>query len=737
LVVAVSVLGIWVEADASVSEGRDFKAARAPHPLALDPSLRDPAWSLGEIQPDGFWNLTKRAPAAFKTRTYLLYDDQNLYVAFHADQSGVPILAGQTTNNVGFGLDDFVGVAVDCSAAGNEVYFFEITPRAIRYQQSSENVRYSARWHSAAEIDGQAWSAVLVIPLSAMRLAPGKHASWRVNFIRSVAAQGEHYTWAYDGLMNDGPVGQAWPVFSDARYWPTITLDHLTTSRSTRAKPHSEIYALESAGSDRNLFQQANGTFGPEPIRPVGIDLTIPLTNTINVVGTANPDFSNIEVDQQTIAPQEFQRQLIEYRPFFAQGASFLTPSGVSFSSPTSPNNAVWYSPRIGPFDRGAKIEGSFGLQSFGVLGVRGFDVTTGNTFDDIAYGYRHALPDQTFYYWADGVLAHHSIAGDDTTTDLGLTGRNAKSGFQWGDALQLEHGSWVPYTSVAHLGNGYIAMNKPNWFAAMGYNDLSPHYNPIDGLTFNSDIRGFQGFVQTLGSTKWAKNYSLSVNLDRWLDRSGAVHETDTLASLAVTFNNGFSINNLGPSVSILRSYDIPANADCTGPSVGTSSFTGFPCYRDGQNQRFNLFTTALGYKDGTPKPLDASFAFGPFGGNYTQTFSITTSRPVGRYSLGLEYDGTYERAFASGILDSQWLRRISLGASLGPDSNISFSLRSINGLGGFATSTGTNIAVGYHRRFSSGNELFADFGTPAANSTLHRFIVKYVFHVGGDAGT
>jgi hypothetical protein len=223
----------------------------------------------------------------------------------------------------------------------------------------------------------------------------------------------------------------------------------------------------------------------------------------------------------------------------------------------------------------------------------------------------------------------------------------------------------------------------------------------------------------------------------DRWFDRSGAVHEADTLASLSATFNNGFSINTLGPSVGILRSYDIPANTDCSGPTVGTSSFTGFPCYRNGRDQRFNLFQIALGYKDRTPRPIDASFSFGPFGNNYTQISSITTTRQLGRYSLGLEYDGTLERAFLTGQLDSQWLRRISLGESLDAESNVSVSLRAINGRGGFAQSPGSNIALAYHRRFTGGNELFVDYGTPAAFNTLHRFIIKYVLHVGGDAGT
>jgi hypothetical protein len=157
-----------------------------------------------------------------------------------------------------------------------------------------------------------------------------------------------------------------------------------------------------------------------------------------------------------------------EYRPFFTQGANFLNPSAASFSSPTSPNNEVFYSPRIGPFDAGAKIEGAFGQQSFGLLGFRGFDETTGNKFNDIAYGYKHALADRTFEYWADGVMAHHSLAGDDTTTDVGLFGRNASSGFEWGDGQTFERGSWVPDTHVAHSSNTFIDVNKPNYLAVV-----------------------------------------------------------------------------------------------------------------------------------------------------------------------------------------------------------------------------------------------------------------------------
>jgi hypothetical protein len=721
---------------ASTSAKLVFQAARAPHALALDPSLADPAWKLGAIEPDGFWNVTKRLPADLKTQVYLLYDDRDLYVAFHVEQSGAPIVRTQSTNNVGFGTDDFVGVGLDTSAAGNEVYLFETTPAGVRYQQASENVRYQPKWRSTARVEGAAWNSVFIIPLDDLRLAARADQTWRFNFIRAVAAQGEHYTWAYDPLMTDGTVGQSWPAFSDSKYWPSLQLRGLHAS--ALRKPRVELYGLASAGADRNVYVLANGTLVPQSSRPAGADFTIPITSTINAVAAVNPDFSNVEADQLTIAPQEFQRQLVEYRPFFAQGASFISPSEIGFSSPTGPNYQIFYSPNIGPFDWGAKAEGSLGLESFGLLTFRGFDASTGNTFDDTAFGYKHALPDNTFAYWVDGVSAHHSIAGDDTTIDAGVTGHDAKTGFEWGTDQTLEEGSWVPYTRIAHSSLQFVAMNKSNYQAAFAYNDISPNYNPIDGLTFNSDLRGFQGFVGASGSAPWAKNYSIALYGDRWLDKSGGVHEADTLATLTAVFKDGLSIDNLGPSVGILRTYDIPAEVStCSGRTVSTSSFTGYPCYRNGQDQPFNLFTTAVGYKDGTPTPIDVSYAFGPFGDNYTQLFTIATSRPLGRFTIGLDYDGTYERAFDTGELDSQFLRRISLGRSIGAESNVSLSIVSINGLGGFATQTGTNVAFGYHQRFSTGNELFVSYGTPATYTTLDRFIAKYVLHLGGDAGT
>jgi len=59
---------------------------------------------------------------------------------------------------------------VDRSGNASQVYFFETTPRGVRYQQATENARYRPDWQAASKVVGTAWNAVMIIPLKAMRI---------------------------------------------------------------------------------------------------------------------------------------------------------------------------------------------------------------------------------------------------------------------------------------------------------------------------------------------------------------------------------------------------------------------------------------------------------------------------------------------------------------------------------------------------------------------------------------
>ena len=705
-------------------------ATRATHPPPGSGELIDPQWAAGTLPgPDRYVNLTRRTRAQMRTQVALLYDDRFLYVKFICEQRSAPIVATQSTNDTGFGLDDFVGLGIDTSGNGSQVYFFEVTPRGVRYQQASESNHYRPAWTASADRrDGQ-WNAQMIIPLAALRFHSGPATTWRINVVRSVSALNEHFTWAYDPIMQDAAIGNGWPAFTDARFWPYLGGLQIGGAK-TVAIPSVDAYALGAGGADRQAFVAPDGSIEREAGRNFGLDLSYPLTDTASLVVTANPDFSNVEIDQQTIAPQEFSRQLKEYRPFFAQGASFIEANPYPPGGYVTPGDLLFYTPNIGPFDRGAKIEGTAGNQSFGLMSFRGYDTVRNVVFDDAAFGYKHALPDRTFLYWADGVLAHHSDIAD-ATTEFGVGGRNNRSGFVWQADDAVEH-RVNGATSADHSANAFVDVHKPNYEINATYRDVSPGYGPIDGFTATADLRGWSEAVNLSGASLGFKNVGLQLYADRYLDGSGAVHEADTYAYVTATLKNGFSIDTLGPGTGVLRSYDVTANADCSGPAIATSAYSGAPCYRNGFTQRFNLFTAAIGYREGTSTPITLTYAQGPFGAAYVHQFAATTSRPLGRrFSLGLEFDGTTQRSLGDGSVDSQWLRRISLSDALGADENVSLSLRAINGRGGFAL-PGVDLAGAYHKRYRNGNDLYINFGTPAATRTLHRVIGKYVLHVG-----
>ncbi len=681
----------------------------------------------GQLPIASMTDLATKKAASAGTRAWLLYDSHAIYACFQVSQPSTPITATQSQNDVGFGIDDFVGLGLDPTGNGNRVYYFEVNPLGTHFAQSSENARYRPIWTSHATKSAGSWTAFMRIPLRVLRIAGGSPQTWRINIVRFVAATAQRESWAYDGLMSDGLNGPPWPDSDAARFWPSWTgLRFGTLAATARPRPRIAIYGLSSSGSDREQFLQANGLFQQQPVRSMGVDIRVPVTATTNFVATVNPDFSNVEIDQQTISPQEFRRNLQEYRPFFAQGASFINNNPYG--------SLVFYSPGVGAFDRGAKLEGTFGNQSFGALTFRGFDPTTGNTFDDTAFGFKHALADRTFLLWTNGVLAHHSLAGNDSTVELGVGGRNNRSGFVWALSHDAEHGSWLA-NGTANATNGFVDIHRTNYEINIGATDISPTYNPLDGFTPVADQRGFTLFSVLNGSPLGIKHASLFLNADRFFDASGAVRQSDFDPALSMQFKNGFSINGLGPTIGTLRSYDIPSGPSCSGASVGSTAFSGYPCYRNGQSQYYNLMAIPIGFRDGTPSPMDASVSWGVFGASYLHQYDLTHTRQLGPLTLTFEYGGTYERSQADGSLDSQWLRRFGLGYNLNRTSSISLGLRSVNGYGGFVPFPGTNISMSYHRRFSRG-DLFVNFGTPAASNTLHRLIVKYLFRIGSHSG-
>ncbi len=245
-------------------------------------------------------------------------------------------------------------------------------------------------------------------------------------------------------------------------------------------------------------------------------------------------------------------------------------------------------------------------------------------------------------------------------------------------------------------------------------YADIGPQYNPLDGYITENDIRGPQAFFQYTGTGNKGsliKSYTILGGADRFVDRSGAAHQTDLFSNMSVTFADLITLQ-YGQTTSNLRFYANP-----------------YPSYTGGVVLPFNYQSVAFGYRDGTPAPLDASYSWGPFANGqlqpvYLQQPYLSTARQYGPWGISFLFSGAIDHALPGSLapaLDSQWERSLSLTRSFGKDTSVAIGLRGINGNGGFAV-PGTNLAFSFHERFRNLSELYIDYGTPAAVTTLNR---------------
>ena len=490
---------------------------------------------------------------------------------------------------------------------------------------------------------------------------------------------------------------------------------------------------MGSFGGDRRVFETSPQRFGRQTPRTFGVDATLPITSSLSVVGALGPDFSNVERDQSTIAPQEFALQYGEYRPFFAQGANVLSP--LPLIGLNGPPNRTFYTPSLGIVDDGVKLEGTVGSSSIGALNVKG------DGFNDRTFAYAFRRADGSLSLAAQGIDARHPGVPDRT---LAFGGRltDVRSGLDEIVSYARESGTNVGSTSRAQSLLSATNYTRGPLQIVGVYQDIGPEYAPIDGYTANNDIRGPAGVVAYNGVPRSGllKTFQISGSLDRYVDRSGAAHQVDASYGVGAVTRRLLSISaNVGTSE--LRTYG-----------------SAYPTYTGPRNYLFSQTASSLGFRDGTPTPIEASYSFGSlgvfcFGGTrsssacsrqqngFAQAFvnqiDLSTTRTLrAGLSATFEYAGTLECSYA-GLSDCQWLRRLSLSRPLGSSGQLSLALRLTSGRGGFAL-PGEMLAVSFQKRFENQDRLFLEYGSPASFRNLNRFILKYVHNIGsGGSGT
>jgi hypothetical protein len=653
-----------------------------PSPPPIDGNADAAVWKTGthlELQ----WDLRQQKASKDKTDIYLLHDAKYLYVAFVAEQHS-DILATQHTDEVGFDTDDEVQVDLWPGGDSGFRYLFTATPLGTHFSHSSENSNYGPKWSSAARMTPGGYEVTMAIPFDAMR-GDGRN-TWRVQFVRFEQKSGAIYEWAHLPAQTD---------HNDVAYAGYLT-DMQAAVASTRTKPRLAVYSLASLAS-----ALAGGTTSR-----AGADWAVPMTPTASFIGTVHPDYSNVDLDQQTISPTAFARFFQEVRPFFTQGASFYNP----FDCTGCPGVQELYTPNIPTPRTGYAYEGTQGTAHFGLFDAIG----DGRT--DTAQSLYVTSTDRTAWLSTQRVTADLPGIHDDVDTSS-FEYTNKKSAF-----------GYVTYgqdrgTNVLDSGQGNReevggGLYGPKFFVGGALREIGTYYAPVDGIVQHPGIAGYNfNFDRwfSYAPTNAVNTFEYYGSVDRYQGPTGGLDQTDQNVTVDFTTRNNFFL------------------------AVNTGA--AYVRFGDGPFMPVSQNGPLLGYKMRTSTPSEISYNGGRFGDGYLSSWIRQSTLSLGpRGTIQFEGDNT-DYAANSGVRMRQWLEKATVSFQMGHDSSLAVGVRRIIGvappLGSLPVFTNaSNVSFAYHRQLRH-DELYVVYGDPNTLATTPSFIVKLVHYFGADKGT
>jgi hypothetical protein len=662
----------------------------------LDPALPADAWS-GATSVTLPWDVQDRRPASELSTAFITTDGTSVYVRFDVQQREA-LLAQQHTNDVGDGTDDEVWI--DLWPNGNRGFYYQFaaTSNGTHFQYSSENTAYAPTWWSYGKVYPGGFTVTMKIPFAVMRGTTSR--GWRAQFVRVVRSTGERQIWSYGVAQTNG---------DDVSYAGSLAGMTVT---AVRPQPRFAPYLLGSAGK-----ASSGATTGAR----FGGDLSIPITPTASIYATLHPDFSNVEVDQQTISPTAFQRSYTEVRPFFTQGSSYYE----NFSCYACLQIAQLYTPAIPTPRDGYAFEGKQGQFSFA-----GFDAL-GDGRTDGASALTYRSPD-----------SHWTLSTQDVVANLpGVTDHVSTSGIIYGDNRHVgayfnlgnDSGTNVldPSRAQRYDGGAYFYTNSFGFAASA--RKVGEYYDPVDGLVQHPDIAGYalyENKILFFDKRSWLNSIQFGSYLDRYHGTTGGLNQTDTSAWVDVLTRKLVDVN-VGTGSSYLR---LPSGVFTPISQNGVSVTWHSGSANDPGNN---------GNHGSSATPTTFSFNSGRFGpGRVDSWVRSTTMRAGMRGTLTLEVDDTRDYR-DDGVANLQWLDRVGYTYAAGPNASFSVGVRKIVGTAPLidvtappAFTRAANLSFAYHRRLPH-EELYLAYGDASQLNTVPQWIVKIIHYFGAEKGT
>ncbi len=713
-------------------------------PPPLDPHSPPSAWAA--IPSEALtWDVQHAAKSTEPATAQVATDGANVYVRFDVRQRET-LLAQQHNNNVGDGTDDEVWI--DLWPGGNSGFFYQFaaTANGTHFQYSSENTAYAPTWESFGASDPGGFVVTMRIPMKIMR---GSGKTWKMQLARVVRSTGERQIWSYGAGQTNG---------DDVTYAGTVT--GLAMPASARPAPRIGTYGLGQLGSPTSGLSTSR----------LGTDFSLPVTATDSFYGTIHPDFSNVEVDQSTIAPTAFARYYSEVRPFFTQGANFYD----NFNCVACPGISQLYTPSIPTPRDGYAFEGkngNFTSAAFDAVGVGRIDTGTSLVYtspDQHGTVAMQRITDDCSLPGTNDCPYDAPVVHDDTDT-VGVAygdGKHYSSYFDYGS----ESGSNVAQGDQAQRYDGGAFAYTTTFGFGASMRKVGYYYDPADGLVTHPDIAGYALYtvkIWQFDAHSLFNSIGVSAFEDRYHNASGALDQTDNQLLLDVLTRSRWDFQASAGSSYLLEN-------DCVDAGGAPITVTPLDQTRYASCQIFTPITQqgiGVTYHSGTANspnnfpyhgssstPTTITYNQGRFGPGMLDSWQrVTTMRAGLRGTISLEADNTVQYLDAGGV-NRQWLERGSFNEAIDPNTSLSLGMRRIVGVaplvyaaspqtcttvivnpppGVIPRCTGAwNLSFAFHRR-TPHDELYFAYGDASQLSTYPAFILKYIHYVGAEKGT
>ncbi len=646
------VVVIWLLIGQSVgmaqkkNEGYQLRISRATSPVVVDGTLDEPVWQTADVATN-FWMVlpADTSRANVRTEVRMTYDDQAVYLSAVCllgtvpnAASAVPYIVESLRRDWSFGKNDNFIFFIDTFDDQTNGFTFGVNAAGAQwdgllYEGGKANLSWDNKWTSVVRNYPDRYVVELAIPFKTLRYKKGI-SRWGINFSRLDLKTTEKSSWT--------PIQRQFPTASLA-----LTGTLVWDQPPPQPGPNISLipYVLGGMAHDYQTTAPTSSRFS------AGLDAKVALTSSLNLDLTVNPDFSQVDVDQQVTNLDRYELFFPERRQFFLENGDQFANFGYSTIRP-------FFSRRIGlggvPIRFGARLSGKLNKDwRLGVLDMQtGAVPETGLPTQNFAV---LALQRRVFARSNIGMLFvnKESIGYQEPTVqpgsggtpsgvpvysqynrNLGIEYNLASANNLWsGKALYIRsfNAPPTPGSTTAASTQGDNAVYAANlqyfsrrWLIGAQLEAVGQNYTAEAGYV---PRRGYERGIGTLGYTFLPVGGSVlshgpTANSTYFFDPAGRQSDNESVLSYTVTFRSKsvFTAWAATDYVRLLQPFD-PTNSGRPTLATGTEHrWTAWGTDFDSQPQR--LFTYGLAtryggyYANGTRLNVtaDAGYRFQPY---------------------------------------------------------------------------------------------------------------------------